>query len=205
MALFLVHSIDAPSRSRAVSALNIDESLAGAIRSIAAAIPSARWIGPYPRITRRGGLSSSFLTHVANLIEVPDSPTNVYDATKRLIAQRVDAALGPHSDTWSGAEVRAYVEAVNGPLDWWRSGGARRDSTTTESFPTGDASVPEENPIGPNPTKTESIPWWGYLVGAGIVATLAVAFSPAVNAIVGAGSSLAAPRRRPNPRRRPRR
>lgn len=124
------------------------------------------WVGPAPRVTRKGGLIDNamdpFGNHPQNqttavaLYAVPDGTslaravailTAVRDRV-RLYLESIDGIDG----TWGDLSVVRYAEAANGPLSWWESGAASR-TRTSERFPVL-TTDPDENPVGPTGSDT---------------------------------------------------
>lgn len=174
-----------------------------------AALPPAErnvggWVGPRPRVTRTGGVSSvfhtdSFTTTVAWLYEVPETNSAartvaILQAVKDRITlnlTRMDPAVGH----WSDVTVSPWAEGYNGAVTWWRGGFAAR--TTTEEEPPTLSTDANENPRGPTgadthpTTPAETLEHMVAALGAGAQATTSLLWSfAAAGAVVLTGYGL---------------
>jgi hypothetical protein len=172
------------------------------------AIPT-RWVGPVPRVIRRGSdASAAQETEVAwpLLLEpastTTDAQVGAAQQNRKALIERALARLSGTADEpaggWSGASLVTYGEALHGPLTWWQSGAAGR-TRTFERFPAVTEVDAQENPQGPTTADLQNpdyLTWlrenapavtgfsWGAVVGGGVVLAGVVALL----ARVGGGS-----------------
>lgn len=145
-----------------------------------------RWVGPAPRIVRRGTEASAAQeTDVAwpLLLEpvagTTDAQVAAAQQNRKVLIERALAAL---SEGWSGATITAYTDALNGPLTWWQSGSSAR-TRTTDRFPAVTEIDAQENPQGPTAADLQNpdyLTWlnqnsptvsgfsWGLVAGGGL-------------------------------------
>lgn len=161
-----------------------------------------RWVGPAPRVTRVVipiATGNMFRTRVAWIYGISDEeesasiPTAAQkqefgdrlaqDAFRELEAHAGRPALvGTH---WT-VTVTGYNAAENGSPEWWESGGASRDATYTDTFPSLiQQSIPDDNPSGPNdihrnPTPADPLTTIAWIVGGAAVLYGLIEFGPAL-------------------------
>lgn len=195
-------------------------------------LSQSHWIGPTPRVTRRGGLTERFSVRVAWPIEVLLTDASLasgvtLEGHARDIARAIDqkiASLGEGwRDEWNDTVVTPYSVPLNGPLTFW-DGQASRTLTMDRASTASDARA--ENPIGPDDagtrvggapgseTQTDKIVSAVKFVAVAAVVLGAVyavgQFTPALTLWSARRSSESSARRelaatRPNPRSRKRR
>ncbi len=108
------------------------------------------FVGPSPRVTRRGGtwsaMSDTFVTWV---LQIPDNNEPI---TTRLpvIAGTVGQALHAMPNTsWGATTASLFNPAINGTILWWLDGHGASQTHTRDDFPSGSLTA-AENPIGPS-------------------------------------------------------
>lgn len=169
-------------------------------------LPTA-WIGPVPRVVRRGSDLSAvqeadvawplqFATDAAHT----DSMVAAAQQNRRLQIERALARLsGSPEDPaggWSGVSLVPYTEELHGPVTWWQSGMAGR-TRTFERYPgVGEVDM-QENPQGPTSADLQNPDYLTWLrdqnlmptVGFpwGVVAGGAAAFLGAIYLMAKAG------------------
>lgn len=166
------------------------------------------WVGS-ARISRRANAlpPGGRLTDVAWLYSWPDrTPASAEATTAALITDyiRANAAVVlPEASGWRGVTVIPYDPAVNGSLEWWRSGEASRTvtrdafdlnqqtgSNQTRDNPTGPTTVhaPDFNPAGTNDPNSAFNKLLGLATTvawvAGGIAVLVYVVGPLVGAVL---------------------
>lgn len=131
------------------------------------AASSFGWVGPSARVTREARVGDRFYTRASWLGAWPaegydtDAPlASSAEAVRASVAAKLNALV-------SGWTVTAvpYAPAVNGSLEWWRSGAATATRTRGEFPELAGRLDALENPIGP--TTAESHPSTGRDVAEG--------------------------------------
>lgn len=171
-----------------------------------APVPTA-WIGPVPRVVRRGhDASAAQETDVAWPLQLAegeaftDSMIGAAQQNRRLQIERALARLsGSPEDPaggWSGVSIVPYAEALHGPVTWWQSGMAGR-TRTFERYPSAGEVDMQENPQGPTSADLQNPDYLTWLrdqnlmptVGFpwGVVAGGAAAFLGAIYLMAKAG------------------
>jgi hypothetical protein len=166
----------------ALSQINWNDSPgAGGASGLAPAIPT-RWLGPAPRVVRRGdGASAIQETDIAwpLLLEPAASATDTMVAAaqqnrraliERALAQLSGSASNP-AGGWSGVSIITYTDALNGPQTWWQSGAAAR-TRTNDRFPTVTEVDMQENPQGPTAADLQSPDYLTWLRDNGFTPSL---------------------------------
>lgn len=180
------------------------------------------WVGPAPRVTRVVvpiATGNAFRTRVAWIYGITDEEemANLSTAAAKqsfgdLLAQDTFRELEAHAGRpplvgthWT-VTVTPYNAAENGSPEWWESGGASRDATYVDTFPSlVQQRIPDDNPSGPNdihrnPTPADPLTTVAWIVGGAAVLALAVEFGPAIASWVPRKSAPAP--KQANPRRR---
>ena len=205
----------AEERSELAGSAPSRDEITAALRTVAdrnhafprAGLPDAhrsigRWVGPAPRVTRVVvpiATGNAFRTRVAWIYGISDEeeaasiPTNAQkqefsdrladDVMRELEAHAGrPAIIGTH---WT-VTVTPYNAAENGSPEWWEGGGASRDATYTDTFPSLiQQRIPDDNPSGPNeihrnPTPADPLTTIAWIVGGVAVVALAIEFGPAI-------------------------
>lgn len=111
------------------------------------------WIGPGPRVVRFQTSSvSAYQTHATWVAFWPDTDFTrerfewLEQHLVQVLSQNLKAITG--SSDWSPVIEAPYEPAVNGPVDFWKSGQAT--ATRTRDVSGGTLTGAHENPLGPD-------------------------------------------------------
>lgn len=115
-------------------------------------VPSASWVGPGPRVTRRTEIGSLWGhdTTFAAVTGVEAPTPQQAQAVATQAARQADMALSQISNGWSPVVPQPFAETINGPLSWWQSGQATVSKTRDEFQTFFSRLETYDNPLGPD-------------------------------------------------------
>ena len=167
-----------------------------------------RWVGPGPRVTRRGAIGGNHSTTAAWLFELgprptADRPRATVEGDLAQLKARIEQGMASihnpstfrRDSTWGAVNIVPFSAAVNGPLAWWSSGQAVPTATRHET-PDGSL-MADDNPVGPNTRDSAPTRLFDGQGGGSPVALIplalgalglvgAIVLAPSINTVVGA-------------------